>query len=53
LGFPHGFLARDHNAWIRSSQAIKRLQRIFKATLVFGHDLDVANALLSKKKYFE
>lgn len=53
LSHPHGFLARDHNAWIRSSQTIKRLQRIFKATVVFGHDLDVANALWTKKKYFE
>jgi len=42
LSHPHGWLARDHNAWIRSLKMIQRLQRLFNAKLVFGHDKDVA-----------
>jgi len=42
LSHPHGWLARDHNAWIRSLKMIQRLQRLFDAKLVFGHDKDVA-----------
>jgi len=33
--YPHGWLARDHNAWIKSLKMIQRLQRMFKAELVF------------------
>ncbi|RVX71096.1 hypothetical protein B0A52_03462 [Exophiala mesophila] len=39
---PQGWLARDHTAWIKSSTMIKRLQRLFNAQLIFGHDLEVA-----------
>jgi glyoxylase-like metal-dependent hydrolase (beta-lactamase superfamily II) len=53
LAQPHGWLARDHNAWVRSLGMIQRLQRLFGATLVFGHDKEVADELISKKKFFE
>ncbi|KAH8697584.1 beta-lactamase-like protein [Talaromyces proteolyticus] len=53
LGHPHGGLARDHNAWFRSLNMIRRLQRLFNARLVFGHDKDVATKFMREKKYFE
>ncbi|KAL1962110.1 hypothetical protein VTN77DRAFT_577 [Rasamsonia byssochlamydoides] len=53
LSHPHGWLARDHNAWIRSLNMIRRLQRLFNARLVFGHDLETAQQLMSAKKYYE
>lgn len=52
LAHPHGWLARDHTAWYKSLQMIQRLQRAFKAELVYGHDKDVADRLM-KKKYLE
>lgn len=48
---PHGGLVRGHNAWWRSLQMIKRLQRLLGATLVFGHDRDVAMKLKRKEFY--
>ena len=53
LSHPHGWLARDHNAWIKSLKMIQRLQRLFKAELVYGHDKDTATRLMSAKKYYE
>lgn len=53
LSHPHGGLARDHNAWIRSSNMIKRLQRMFNATIIFGHDKDVADKLIQAKKFYQ
>ncbi|KAJ6017375.1 Metallo-beta-lactamase superfamily protein [Penicillium sp. IBT 35674x] len=53
LGHPHGGLARDHTAWYRSLNMIRRLQRLFNARLVFGHDKDVAQQLMSEKSFFE
>lgn len=53
MAHPHGWLARDHNAWIRSRSMIQRLQKMFNAQLVFGHDKETAARLMSKKKYFE
>ncbi|KAK5052749.1 hypothetical protein LTR84_002615 [Exophiala bonariae] len=50
---PQGFLARDHVSWIRSSQMLKRLQRSYRATVVFGHDLDVVNKLWAEKRVWE
>lgn len=47
LGHPHGGLARDHNAWYRSLNMIRRLQRLFNARLIFGHDMDVATKLIN------
>ncbi|KIW63929.1 hypothetical protein PV04_08893 [Phialophora macrospora] len=48
LSHPHGWLARDHNAWIKSLKMIQRFQRLFDAKLVFGHDMDVAKKYMGK-----
>ena len=53
LGQPHGWLARDHNAWVRSLKMIQRLQRLFDAELIFGHDNPTAKRLIEAKKYYE
>ena len=53
LGQPHGWLARDHNAWFRSSTKIERLKRLFGATLIFGHDMDIGKELIQRKRYYE
>jgi glyoxylase-like metal-dependent hydrolase (beta-lactamase superfamily II) len=53
LSHPHGWLARDHNAWIRSLKMIQRLQRLFRAQLIFGHDKEVASKFMQAKKYYE
>jgi len=50
---PHGWLARDHTAWVRSHEMIKQLQRMFKATMIFGHDKEVFEQLTSAKKVYE
>lgn len=50
---PQGWLAREHNAWIRTSEMVERLQRLFSATMVYGHDLEVAQALIKAKKFYE
>jgi glyoxylase-like metal-dependent hydrolase (beta-lactamase superfamily II) len=53
LSHPQGWLARDHNAWIRSKGMITQLQRLFNARLIFGHDLNVAKKLIEAKRYYE
>ncbi|KAL3417207.1 hypothetical protein PVAG01_11207 [Phlyctema vagabunda] len=50
---PHGWLARDHTQWVRSSGMLKNLERLYKATMVFGHDMDVYNEVTKEKKVFE
>ena len=50
---PQGWLARDHNAWVKSHAMIKRLERLFKAKLIFGHDKEVSDELIKAKKYYE
>lgn len=50
---PQGWLARDYNSWLKSLKMIKRLQRLFNARLIFGHDLETAKVLINEKKYFE
>lgn len=50
---PHGGLARDHNAWYRSLEKVKRLQQLFQARLIFGHDQEVAMNLIKQKKFWE
>lgn len=52
-GQPQGWLARDHNAWFRSFQMIERLKRLFSATLVFGHDKEVFEEIISMGSEFE
>lgn len=50
---PHGGLARDHNAWYRSLNMTKQLQRLFKAKLIYGHDRDVALGLMQQKDFWQ
>ncbi|OQD70286.1 hypothetical protein PENDEC_c025G05240 [Penicillium decumbens] len=50
---PHGGLARDHTAWFRSLNMIRRLQRLFNAKLIFGHDKDVAYKYMTEKAFYE
>jgi glyoxylase-like metal-dependent hydrolase (beta-lactamase superfamily II) len=45
---PQGWLARDHNAWIRSLAMVERLQALFDAKLIFGHDKEVAEKYIGK-----
>ncbi|KAH8595054.1 metallo-beta-lactamase superfamily protein [Bisporella sp. PMI_857] len=52
-GEPQGWLARDHNAWFRSYQLIQRLQRVFNARLVFGHDKEVFESLAAIKSVWQ
>lgn len=51
LGHPQGGLARDHTQWCRSLNLTRRLQRLYNAKLVFGHDKDVAAKLMGKDFY--
>lgn len=50
---PQGWLARDHNAWVKSHAMIQRMQRLFNATMVFGHDKPTADRLIAAKKFYE
>lgn len=50
---PHGWLIRDYNSWVRSGKMIKRLQRLFQAKLIFGHDYDIANEHINTKPFYE
>lgn len=49
---PQGWLARQHTEWFRSLNNIERLRRLFNATLVYGHDYEVADELIQKQAYF-
>ncbi|KAJ5678559.1 uncharacterized protein N7477_004192 [Penicillium maclennaniae] len=53
IGHPHGGLARDHNAWYRSLSLVRRLQRLFDAKIIFGHDKEVAMGYKLAKEYYE
>jgi hypothetical protein len=53
LSHPHGWLARDHNAWIKSLKMIWGLQLMFKAELVFWFAVSLSSPLMSAKKYYE
>ncbi|EXL93791.1 hypothetical protein FOIG_13358 [Fusarium odoratissimum NRRL 54006] len=53
LGHPHGALARDHNAWYRSLNTVRRLQRIYNAKLIFGHDKIVAMEYKNAKSFYQ
>jgi glyoxylase-like metal-dependent hydrolase (beta-lactamase superfamily II) len=37
---PQGWLARDHDGWVRSHQMVKSLVKQTKGNLVFGHCLE-------------
>ncbi|KAL3486079.1 beta-lactamase-like protein [Aspergillus germanicus] len=49
----HGWLLRDYRKWVDSGKFIRRLQRIFSATLIFGHDYETATRLIEAKKAYE
>jgi hypothetical protein len=36
---PHGWLARDLNAWIKSTKMLAKLKEQFGAKMIYGHDL--------------
>ncbi|KAF2468116.1 Metallo-hydrolase/oxidoreductase [Lindgomyces ingoldianus] len=42
---PQGWLARDHDAWVRSHQMIKSLARRTSAKVVLGHCWDTVRAM--------
>ncbi|KAI4683324.1 uncharacterized protein J4E88_004499 [Alternaria novae-zelandiae] len=44
-GVPQGWLARDHDAWVRSHQMIKGLQKRTHAKVVLGHCWDTIKEL--------
>lgn len=48
-----GWLARAHTAWTRSLRVAQRLQRLFNAHLIFGHDKEVAEKFIEAKKFYE
>jgi hypothetical protein len=42
---PQGWLARDHDAWVKSHQMIKALAKRTKAKVVLGHCWDTIKEL--------
>ncbi|KYG42190.1 hypothetical protein M433DRAFT_74313 [Acidomyces richmondensis BFW] len=42
-GVSHGWLARNHQAWIVSHEKVKNLQKLTNARLVFGHCTETFN----------
>lgn len=52
LQIPQGWLNRDYPSWVRSIKKLERLQKMFNATLMFGHDKEVAEELIARKPYF-
>ena len=53
MSHPQAWLVKDLNAWIRSHRMIQHLQRLFQARLVFGHDQETAEKLMSTKEFYE
>ncbi|KAF9886160.1 hypothetical protein FE257_011985 [Aspergillus nanangensis] len=53
LNQAHGWLIRDFKAWTDSGKLIRQLQKLFSATLIFGHDYEIADALIRQKKFYE
>lgn len=50
---PLGWLARQHTEWVRSCNSVERLQRLFNAKLIFGHDYEVADEFIKARKFYE
>ncbi|KAL2833181.1 metallo-beta-lactamase superfamily protein [Aspergillus pseudoustus] len=50
---PQGWLAREHDDWVRSAAMVDKLQRLFNARLLYGHDKEVAEMSINEKAYFE
>jgi hypothetical protein len=53
LNQAHGWLLRDHRSWIESGKFIRRLQKLFSARLIFGHDVETAESLMKEKSVFQ
>ncbi|KAJ5753586.1 uncharacterized protein N7511_007739 [Penicillium nucicola] len=53
MNYAHGWLLRDYRSWLDSGKLIRRLQKLFSATLIFGHDLETAEELIKRKAYYE
>jgi hypothetical protein len=53
LNQAQGWLLRDHKAWHESGKFIKRLQRLFSAKLIFGHDYETADSFMQAKKVYQ
>lgn len=49
----HGWLLRDYRSWIASGKFIRRLQKTFSATLIFGHDAATAGDLIQAEAVYE
>ncbi|KAE8345037.1 hypothetical protein BDV24DRAFT_148476 [Aspergillus arachidicola] len=49
----HGWLIRDYRSWVDSGKLIRRLQKAFSATLIFGHDYATAEGLIHSREHFE
>jgi glyoxylase-like metal-dependent hydrolase (beta-lactamase superfamily II) len=49
----HGWLVRNYLDWVKSDQFIRRLQRVYSARLIFGHDYETADGLIKEKRIFE
>ncbi|BCS30756.1 N-acyl homoserine lactonase family protein [Aspergillus puulaauensis] len=49
----HGWLLRDYRKWVESGKFIRRLQRLFSARLIFGHDYETAEELIKAKKVYQ
>lgn len=47
----HGWLLRDYRSWVDSGKFIRRLQRVFSAKLIFGHDFATAEELINCRDY--
>ncbi len=50
---PQGWLARDHDDWIRSNQMIHMLAKRTNAKLVFGHDRETLFSYKLAPEYYE
>ena len=50
---PQGWLARDHHDWVHSNQMIHSLQKITKAKMVFGHDLETFHSYNVAPEFYE
>lgn len=51
-GVPQGWLARDHEAWVRSHLMIRMLARRTGAKMVLGHDAQVVAAFGTAPQVF-
>ncbi|KAE8352254.1 beta-lactamase-like protein [Aspergillus coremiiformis] len=50
---PQGWVLRDYKSWMDSTHFIRRLHRLYSATLIFGHDIEVGTALTQQKPFYQ